>query len=169
MDGLSNRQHDVAWLALHNALSTKEFLKGRDIIRSDRCPREGCGGVESVQHLFWDCEYARKVREVFGVFMQKVCNGKLTFLGLLTSIGLGKVEGKSLGWIFSCILKEVLWDMRNHLVVRKEELDEEWCCRMVLMKLHVAFMLDVKEMGEENSLRVWKRRSWNRFVKVGVG
>lgn len=167
--GLSNRQHDVAWLALHNALSTREFLKGRDIVRSDRCPREGCGGVESVQHLFWECEYARNVREVFGEFTQKVCNNKLTYLGLLTNIGLGKVEGRNLGWIFSCILKEVLWDMRNQLVVRKEEFEVEWCCRMVLTKLHVAFLLDVKEMGEEKSLRVWKRRSWNSFVKVGVG
>lgn len=62
IEGMSNRQHDVAWLALQNGLSTKEFLKGRDIVRSDRSPREGCGDVENVQHIFWDCAYAKKVR-----------------------------------------------------------------------------------------------------------
>lgn len=128
IEWLSNRQHDVAWLALQNGLSTKEFPKGRDIAKSDRCPREGCGGVKNVQHLFWDCDSAKKVRFVFNMFMYKVCGSKLTYLGLLANIGLGNVEGKCLGWVFCCILKEALWDARNQLVVRKEELEVGWCC-----------------------------------------
>lgn len=107
--------------------------------------------------------------DVFDMFMYKICGCKLTYLGLLTNIGLGNVESKCLGWIFSCILKEALWDAINQLVVRQEEFEVGWCCRMILTKLHTAFLLDVKEMGEDKSWRIWRRRSWNNFVKIGVG
>lgn len=40
---------------------------------------------------------------------------------------------------------------------------------MMLTKLHTAFLFDVKKMGEEKSWRIQKRRSWNNFVKIGVG
>lgn len=167
VEGVTNRQRDVAWLALHDVLLTKEFLKGLDIISSERCPRDGCGWAEHVKHVLWDCEYAKEVRMCFEVFVDKIC--KLSYVNLLTSVGLGKVEGKCSGWIFCFVIKkEVLWDMRNQLVVRKEELEVRWCCKMILMKLHTAFLYHVRRLGEDVSRRIW-RSFWSDFVKVGVG
>lgn len=60
IERVSNRQRDVTWLALHEGLLTKVFLKGRDIIQSERCPREVCGGNEDVKHVLWECDYAQK-------------------------------------------------------------------------------------------------------------
>lgn len=44
----------------------------RGLVRSKLCPREGCLGVENVEHVFWECEYERDVwqglgRMIFGL------------------------------------------------------------------------------------------------------
>lgn len=158
----------MAWLALHDGLTMK-FLKGRDITRSGRCPRVGCGGTEDVEHVFWECNYAMEVRRCFELLVDKVCKSKLSYASLLTGAGLGMVEGVCLGWIFCFVFKEVLWDMRNQFVVRKEELEVKYCCKMILMKLHTIFLYHVKKLGEDVSRRIWRRNLWSTFVKVGVG
>lgn len=52
VEGVTNRQRDVTWLALHEGLSTRVFLKSRDLTRLDRCPRAGCGGEEKRKTCF---------------------------------------------------------------------------------------------------------------------
>lgn len=59
-------------MALHDGLLTKAFLKGRDLIQSEKCPREGCGGTEDVKHVLWECDYAQKVRLCFEEFVDIV-------------------------------------------------------------------------------------------------
>lgn len=46
--GVSNKQKDFAWACLMDVLATRVYMKARDLARSDRCPREGCGGMESI-------------------------------------------------------------------------------------------------------------------------
>lgn len=166
--GVSNRQRDVAWLALQDALPTREFLKKRDIITSDRCLRERCGGVESTKHVLWDCKYAGEVRGRFKVFFETISKCKLSYMSLLTGAGLCKVEGEHVGWWFCFILKESLWDMRNQLVMRKEQTSVSWCCRVILARLHTVFLGSVRRIGEDKSKAVWKRLSWSNLVRVGV-
>lgn len=57
---LVNRQKDVAWMAVHRCLLTREFQRRRGLIV--RCiRREGCRRVENVEHLFWECGFAKRV------------------------------------------------------------------------------------------------------------
>lgn len=39
-----NTQRDILWMACQNVLPVSEVQKKRDLVRSERCPREGCGG-----------------------------------------------------------------------------------------------------------------------------
>lgn len=61
-----------------------------------------------------------------------------------------------MGWIVCFVLKEVLWDMQNQLVMRTEEMEVRWCCRMILVKLHAAFLYDVWSLGEKSNMETKK-------------
>lgn len=69
--GVTNKQREVVGLSLNNCLLTLTFLKGRDLVRPEVCPREGCRGQEKIRHIF--LEFVKEVwvegfvRSVVGV------------------------------------------------------------------------------------------------------
>lgn len=50
--GMTNRQQDIVWMPCQDILPVKEVKKKRDLVRSDVCPREKCGGCETNLHVF---------------------------------------------------------------------------------------------------------------------
>lgn len=51
MDGVTNKQKEIIWMSFHEWLLTMDFLKIRDLVRNERCVREGCGGIEKVRRV----------------------------------------------------------------------------------------------------------------------
>lgn len=68
----TNKQREIAWMTFNECLMTRLFLKSRDLCSTDQCPREGCGSLESVYHVFWGCAMACKVRKRLGHFTREV-------------------------------------------------------------------------------------------------
>lgn len=99
---------------------------------SDVCPKEGCGGIERVIHVFWECRYAKKIWNR----MEKMVKGltgvdRITYEIVLYGLcDLGKNEERLL-WIVVNYIKECLWDVRNILVFRQEVVKVKECVAMV--------------------------------------
>lgn len=92
---------------------TKHFLKSRDLSREEMCPKDGCASMETVYHVFWDCQFIRKMKRKLNVFFLDVLGIGINSLEIWM---FGEVKGcretQKKEWVFSCIMKEVVWDAR---------------------------------------------------------
>ncbi|OCT75151.1 hypothetical protein XELAEV_18034141mg [Xenopus laevis] len=119
---LQNNQRDILWMSYHECLPTRVFLKKRDLCASDICPRDGCGASETVNHLFWSCFYVKEVRERLNPFCQELFGVRfITWEIMMHGLySLNKITIRAL-WLFLACLKEVLWDVRNVLFLKKKK------------------------------------------------
>ncbi|XP_041428448.1 uncharacterized protein LOC121396900 [Xenopus laevis] len=103
---LTPRQKDIAWLAVHKCLPTREFQRRRRLVDSETCPREECRGVENVNHLMWECDFAKQVWRGLGKLIKGLTGVEwLTFnmmLYDLTNIEKGKAR---ILWFIMCCVK----------------------------------------------------------------
>lgn len=162
--GVTNRQRDISWMTFMGCLTTMSFLKSRDLVRSELCPREGCGGVEDVFHLFWNCVFAKEVLGKLKSFLREVV-GVVFVREEMVVLGLWRLEKNAArkAWCFSVVYKEVMWDVRNIWVGRKRLISVEDAVRIFLARMYIVYLFDVKGMGEEEAGRYWKRDKWNVF------
>ena len=100
--GLENRLRDLNWLVVFGRLPVRDILYRHKLTKNQYCPRVGCGGEESVQHVFWGCAFAQ---EVWGLVegRYKVL-GRVTREKVLWGEGLEKKKGRvvsllSLTWV----------------------------------------------------------------------
>lgn len=159
---VTNWQKEVVWLGLRGCLQTKLFLKARDLVREDTCPRRGCGGVESTYHVFWGCDFANELKNALTRFVKEVLGvGNLSFeFFLFGLVGGGRGKQRKV-WIFNCIVKEVLWNARQLCVRKNVLLSTHECVGMVASKLHFIYLKDVQVLGEEEAEELWKRSRWD--------
>lgn len=161
--GVTNRQRDISWMTFM-CLTTMSFMKSRDLERSELCPREGCGGVEDVFHVFWNCVFAKEVLGKLKSFLGEVV-GVVFVREEMVVLGLWRLEKNAArkAWCFSVVYKEVMWDVRNIWVGRKRLISVEDAMRIFLARMYIVYLFDVKGMGEEKAGRYWKRDKWNVF------
>lgn len=159
--GVSNRQKEIAWQTFHECLMTKYFLKSRDLSREEMCPRDGCASMETVYHVFWDCKFVTKLRRKLDPFFKEVLGVGLNSLEIWM---FGEIKGckrtQRRVWVFSCIMKEVIWDARCLYVRKNVRLTADDCANLCLAKLHVVYLWDVKLMGAEEASDFWRRSRW---------
>lgn len=164
--GITNRQKEVVWLSLHNCLSTMSFLKSRDLVRREVCPREGCGGIENTRHVFWECFFVKKVWKLLCGFIQRVVEVE----GVSYEAGvLGLVEGdkrkKRKMFVISAVVREVIWETRCAFVKKKMVVSGDDCVEWVLAKMFYVLAVDRRSMGVEEANVFWSFGRW----RVGVG
>lgn len=161
---LTNKQNDVAWMAAHRCLPTREFQRRRRLIDSEVCPREGCRRVESVDHLFWGCGYANEVwkgmvKMIKGLTGVENVSFEMMMFGLCA---VGKSEKRTL-WLLANCVKESLWDVRNILIFRKEEVTVRGCVSMIHGRLYAFAYGDIKKMGYEVAEKIWWFDGWKEW------
>ncbi|KAJ7988601.1 hypothetical protein DPEC_G00325240 [Dallia pectoralis] len=59
--GLSHRMRDLNWLGIHRRLPVRDVLYRHGLNKTKLCPRAGCGAEETLEHVFWECPFAKKV------------------------------------------------------------------------------------------------------------
>lgn len=57
------RQREIVWLAFHGALLIISFLKSRDLVRDEKCPRERSGEMEMAKHALYGCSFAQRIHK----------------------------------------------------------------------------------------------------------
>lgn len=164
--GVTNRQKEISWMAFQGCLLTKSFLKARNLARDDRCPREGCGEVETAAHVFWECNFAKSVCKKEEKFVNGVVEN-MCFLGCFFGLVGGRVQQRRKAWIFFAILKEVLWDVRCWKWKKNVNVSEKDCMNLCLAKLYVVLLYDRKWMGVEDANLYWKYDRWRREFSGG--
>ncbi|OCT66070.1 hypothetical protein XELAEV_18042324mg [Xenopus laevis] len=165
---LSNRQKDMCWLTVHKCLPTREFQRRRRVVDSEVCPREGCRIVENVNHVLWECGFAKNVWRKLGYFVVGLTGVQFLTLnmflfGLCDVKSMTKQQERVLWLLMGCV-KEVLWDVRNILVFRKEVISVRDCIGMICGKLYVYGIRDKKTLGLENAEGIWKFKKWKSWL-----
>lgn len=135
--------------------------KRRGFILSERA---GYGGEDHIEHVLWSCEFARKVwGKLNGLCMEltgvKVLSYNIVMFGLCS---MGR-ERDRIQWLLMACVKEVLWDIRNLYVYRKEELEVKDLVRMILDKMYFWFKWDMEKGMDAEGM--WKFMKWKYLVK----
>ncbi|KAG2294624.1 hypothetical protein Bca52824_041293 [Brassica carinata] len=111
----------LIWKIKHGALPVGEVLRARQIIPNSKCIRCDCS--ETIIHLFFHCEFARKVWELIPVSGGFNCDQVVNFdaawksalqATVLPPIGLA--DTSLAPWIISSI-----WTARNFLIFQKRQ------------------------------------------------
>ncbi|KAK6484849.1 zinc finger CCHC domain-containing protein 3 [Huso huso] len=121
--GLVNRHRDLSWLVAHDILPVRAMLNARNLSRTSRCPREGCGAEETCLHLFRECHFATDLwREVVGFTDLFLDSNILDDMMVLYGIS-KKVFPKGLWfkiWVVITCVKDAIWKVRNLLVLQNK-------------------------------------------------
>ncbi|OCT78691.1 hypothetical protein XELAEV_18029778mg [Xenopus laevis] len=133
---LTNRQKDLAWMAVHGCLPTREFQRRRGLVEREICEREVSGKIENITHVFWNCMYAKEVWKRMGKMMKELTGVQILTFNM-TLYGLCNIEGKQarILWLLVNCVKEVLWDVQNILIFNKTVIEVNECVNMIRGKL----------------------------------
>ncbi|GAV66711.1 zf-RVT domain-containing protein, partial [Cephalotus follicularis] len=112
------------WLTFHNAHRTMDKLRSYGLVADNQC-LFGCCGLESIDHLFFGCEFTAGVWNLclrkFG--FRRGCRPWMEGAAWVTD----KLRGRSFkGWISRVALAAVVyfcWTERNNRVFRNEYRD----------------------------------------------
>jgi hypothetical protein len=151
------------WTLMHNKLLTKDNLEKRNIVGPHRCAL--CNNnLESAQHLFMDCIFAK---EVWGLFLQDFHitipsqNSVVDIFAAWSLIYPQRIPSKSF-WrkIWTVIPKYVYWQLwltRNQLIFKEEKHSS-----LQVAAKDKYFLLEVaqQEYDKEDSLLWPEEKRW---------
>ncbi len=63
---LDNKLKDFNWLVLHKRLAVRNTLFNHSLTRNKYCPRESCSGIETVEHVLFECFFAQQLWKELG-------------------------------------------------------------------------------------------------------
>ena len=154
--GLENRLRDLNWLVVFGRLPVRDVLYRHSLTKNRYCPRVGCGGEESVQHVFWGCAFAQ---EVWGLVegRYKVL-GRVTREKVLWGEGLEKKKGR-VGFLALFLLsvgKQKLWVARGERGVLKLGWTARGVLEMVKGEVEHRHRGDVLWWGFDAAKERWK-------------
>lgn len=153
----TNRQKEVAWLSL----PTMSFLKARGLVRREVCSREGCGGIENVRHVFWECFFAKKFWNLLYGFVERVVEVKGVSYesGVLGLVGDDKWLQHKM-FVLSAVVTEVVWETQCAFVKKKIVLSEKDCVDWVMTRMSYALAVKRRSMGVEEANVFWNFGMW---------
>ena len=120
---LPNRLRDLSWMVAHEILPVRTVMHSRGLSNTSVCPRPGCGALESVRHLLWECTAAVDQWATAGTlqFPSLPAGEVLTAQLVLYGVGLSpSVTQKDFTriWLTLAAIKDATWTSRNLLVGR---------------------------------------------------
>lgn len=161
--GLVNRHRDLSWLVAHDILPVRAMLNARNLSRTSRCPREGCGVEETCLHLFRECHFATDLwREVVGFTDLFLDSNILDDMMVLYGIS-KKVFPKELWfkiWVVITCVKEALWKVRNLLVLQNKLLTVIETKQLALSIVKDYVLRDVSAGDLEKVKMEWHLEQW---------
>lgn len=141
---------------MQNCLPTRTVLHKWGLNTSPHCIREGCRNKETIDHVFWDCTFAKELLEVFRpLFSTNMILCKETVLfGLCRRMN---CQDFCRPWAIINCIKSTLWVVTNRLFLKSE-------------KIHLgrAKSMAMNEgLCHKRFVKIWKRQN-KRYVDVGL-
>uniref|UniRef100_W5MP44 Reverse transcriptase zinc-binding domain-containing protein n=1 Tax=Lepisosteus oculatus TaxID=7918 RepID=W5MP44_LEPOC len=117
--GLQHDLMDLNWFIAWQRLPVREILHRHKLTLQPLCPREKCNKLESIRHVFWDCDYAGRMWAKCSLLFEMIT---LNFVITLNMVLYGlKKEAYSrettwVLWVLMSYVKLELWKAQNGLV-----------------------------------------------------
>lgn len=151
---LENRLKDFNWLALHKRLAVRNTLYNHGLTANKWCPRADCNGVETIEHVLWECLFAQQVwRELVKMFsvLKGISWIKTQEMGFNLEKGqLGKVI------LLVSIIRAKLWEVRCSEVNSNTRWTVAGVVKNVKGNLQKQFRLEVDKWGVDSIKSKWK-------------
>ncbi|XP_041945654.1 uncharacterized protein LOC121707282 [Alosa sapidissima] len=153
---LFNKHKDVAWKVAQNCLPTRTVLYRWGLCASAKCIRESFCNEETIDHVFWDCTFAKLVWNVFrpwfGNYNMVLCRETVLFGLHMRKKG---QEFCRLWAVINCV-KCTLWVVRNKLFLKKEKITLGGAKSMALNSIKDYVTRDLLKYGKEKTKVMWK-------------
>ncbi|XP_048615609.1 uncharacterized protein LOC125588345 [Brassica napus] len=124
MGSISPKLKLFMWTILHNALPLGENLKRRGLLVNTKCPR--CDEEETTMHIFFECDFAKKVWELIPLknavhlAAGETLHGAINIFRRLVCLPPTGISGDVLPWV--CW---ILWTSRNNLIFENRRFSPE--------------------------------------------
>ena len=132
---LPNRLRDLSWMAAHDILPVRAVMHSRGMATHSTCPRPGCGALETVRHVLWECRGAVDQWATAGSLINsrtRPVGVVLTAQLVLYGVGqqrLTKAQNNKL-WLTLAAIKDAIWTTRKLLVRRRMHIPPVAAIRM---------------------------------------
>lgn len=157
--GLQHHLMDLNWLSAWGRLAVREVLFKHKLTKQQECPRAGCHAVESISHVFWDCNFAQrtwnKCETLFSSLSSTFCVLPAVVLYGL-KVGGGANAKSFVLWLLVSLIKFELWNSRNLLVKRGIVCTVDGLYRRLLWNLRGLVEGDIKRWGFHAAKEKWK-------------
>ncbi|CAJ0934779.1 unnamed protein product [Ranitomeya imitator] len=155
---LANIHKDIAWMAAHQCLPTRDFQHRRGLVARAKCPRDSCREDETVLHLFWNCCFAQELWGRLGILLKWVC-GLKDFSYEYVLYGLFNCPTTHQFKVCWCIIncaKNAIWKARNILLFNRDFISVNDCIKLAFSEMFIYFLKDVKDVGKKEANRRWE-------------
>lgn len=162
--GLNNRHKDIAWLTAQARLPCKELLYRRQMSNVNTCVRTECMAIETLQHVFYECVFAKQCWGRVNKLSRKFIRDKDMCVNLILH---GPKKGiqtndNEKGWIIINCVKEALWIVRNQEMYKsKNKTNVNEFCKIVIVKIRDYVCLDINATGKSTAFKKWKMNSFS--------
>ena len=155
---LSGRQRDLAWRVMWGALKTNARLRTWGI-GNGLCPR-GCGCLETVVHIFWECPLVRPLWDWFARICLPLNWSPNRFFVLYGVSGPPDPSPCVSAWVVASIIKQKIWLDRNKIVFEKSRPDPQSLLVATKSAIRFRINLEFKSRTRSEFSRVWCSRAY---------
>ncbi|KAM3940614.1 uncharacterized protein RB166_000563 [Leptodactylus fuscus] len=141
---LTNGHKDMSWMAVQGGLAVRSFMHARNLSKTRYCPR--CPfKEETTHHLFWACPFAQGLLDALKDDLQdSVPRNQLSYHSFFYGLfpGTHRETDCEKAWRILNCYKDAIWFARNRLVLRREQVTFQDCCRLIHSLLRDYTILD---------------------------
>lgn len=146
---------DFNWMHLHKRLPVRVTMHAHNLGKQKKCPRENCVEDETIEHVLWGCEYAKKVWE--GV------KGKYKELGMVTYEEItyfrakgGTNERHKIRCMLLSIIKLKLWKARQGCITGGFKWGEIGTIKAIEKEFEGIYWHELQKWGIDTIKDRWK-------------
>ena len=153
------RLKDLSWRIVHGALVTN-LKRYHWRLGDGRCPRQGCSGMESIRHVFWQCAFVSFLWEWFQSLVDRVV-GRTTWVVneafVLYGLSPPPCTPRTFHmlWLVCARVRRRVWLSRCDLVFRDVALRPEEVLGLVKSDVTFQVRTDFSRLRESTFQRRW--------------
>ncbi|KAM4012647.1 uncharacterized protein ACNLHF_004646 [Anomaloglossus baeobatrachus] len=152
--GLTNGHKDLSWMAIQGGLPVRSFMHARNLCKTRYCPR--CPFVEETSlHAFWDCRFAQRLLVALEDDLRNsVPRESLSYHSVLYGLfpGTHTVGAIQEAWRLMNCFKDAIWVARNRLILKRERMSIQDCCRLIHSLLRDYSIMDSPDDSAEEEV-----------------
>lgn len=151
---LDNKLKDFNWLVLHKRLAVRNTLFNHSLTRNKFCPREGCLGIETVEHVLFECLFAKQLWQKLGqkfLFLKDITWTRVQQMDF-------NLETEKLYKVLELvsIVKAKLWEVRCSVITGTTKWSVLGTAQSIEEAIQSRFQLEINKWGIDSIKDRWK-------------